>query len=99
MNMPDRELDIAAILNEWNPNTSWRIVKDTEGNLVFMHEGYGRLMTDQEVLQNFLHATTNWDGLNVRIIEAGPVNVRKLLEALYVLTVGAADEAKEQSDE
>ncbi len=86
-------------MNEWDLKVPWRIVKDTKGNLVFMHEGYSRLMTDQEVLHNFLHDVTNWDGLDARITEAGPVNIKKLLEALYVLTVPATSETKEESDE
>lgn len=91
-----REVDVPSILNEWNPDMPWRIVKDRDGSLVFMHDTQGRLITDLEVLRTCLHGMTNWSGLEERIMEAGPVNIKRLLEALYVLTTHVIENSKEE---
>jgi len=90
-----RETDVPSILNEWYTKGDWRIVKDRDGNLVFMRDSSGRLGSDMETLTTFLHDVLNWSGLADRIEEAGPANVTRLLGALYVLVCCAGKEKEE----
>lgn len=96
MSSLDRALDVPDILNEWDPDTPWRIVKDTDGSLVFLYDSQGRLMPDLEVIKTFLHGVINWSGLGERITEAGVVNIKQLFKALYVLAVHASSDAEEE---